>query len=137
MRAIAVSVVLGVWCTTAAAAVPPACRVTPTDPMSDPTFLYQAASTMMRHGDDTGLEYLQLANEAQREIGVREAACVVCGKAGFAEGTIERANCIADQVAKNRPPRRPSAPAAKKIETITECQPDFLGGFSCRSADKP
>jgi hypothetical protein len=112
------------------AAVPLECRMKPDarDPLSDPVLLQRMAADMLSAGSDRGLEYLQLASDAQREITIRENACAVCASAGFPDGSLQRNNCIADQVARNRPPVRP-----RPAETTTECKPDYIGGFTCRT----
>lgn len=125
MRTVLVSLM---FVATAAAAATPQdeCRVVPRTPYDDPNLLRQMASIYLKNGLPQGVEFLQRASTAQQEIDLQERACAACANAGLPNGSLERSNCVADQVAKNRRPE--SAPPSFQPKRSVTCRKNAIDG---------
>lgn len=117
--------------TTAVAGTQDECRVVPRTPYDDPKFLNQMASLALKAGLPQGVNYLQRASAAQQEIDLQERACTVCANAGLQNSSLERSNCIADQVAKNRRPESAPPPSFQPKRSVTCRKNPIDGSLTC------
>jgi hypothetical protein len=89
------------------------------------------ATIYLKHGLSEGTDFLQRASNAQQEIDLQERACALCANAGLANGSLERSNCVADQVAKHRRPERADPSPGFRQKSSVTCRKNVLGDVTC------